>query len=128
MILIKKNTENICLLTLSERTTIENAFYLVELKNDVANTFKYFILKVNSSSLRGELCSITENQTENVLNSVISLVAGFYQYKVYEQASATNLNPNGLNLVENGKLKVESELVVKPTYKEQVSERKRYAR
>ena len=31
---------------------------------------------------------------------------GFYNYKVYEQNSTTNLDPTGLNKVEEGKMKL----------------------
>ncbi len=108
MILINKNATNRGILTLSEKTTLTNAVYLFEVKNDESNAVKCFIAAdISINPERFNEFNFIENTTEDLLNGTFSLpLAGFYTFKVYEQASATNLDPTGLTEIENGKLKV----------------------
>ena len=119
MILINKNTTNKVILTLSEKTTLTNAKYLFEVINDMSNEVKCFIAAdISTNKLRYNEFDFIENVTENLLNGTFSLtLSGFYKYNVYEQASATNLNPLlALNLIDKGKLNVVSQLSDYPVY------------
>lgn len=86
---------NIACLTLSEKTTIENAYYLFELINDQTKE----VLRVVLTDTSGNKERINLFNLSFTLNK-----KGFYKYNVYEQASSTNVIPNGLKLVDNGKL------------------------
>ena len=119
MILINKNTTNTVILTLSEKTTLTNAKYLFEVINDMSNDVKCFIAAdISTNKLRYNEFVFIENVTEDLLNGTFSLLlSGFYKYNVYEQASATNLNPLlALNLIDKGKLNVVSQLSDYPVY------------
>ena len=119
MILINKNTTNTVILTLSEKTTLTNAKYLFEVTNDMSNDVKCFIAAdISTNKLRYNEFVFIENVTEDLLNGTFSLLlSGFYKYNVYEQASATNLNPLlALNLIDKGKLNVVSQLSDYPVY------------
>ena len=101
MILINKNSTNEVVFTLSEKTTLSNVYYLFEVIDDQSNDKYYFVLSDTSTNKeRYSLLTIIEGTTVTFTN------IGFYKYNVYEQTSSSNLNPNGLNLIENGKLKV----------------------
>lgn len=109
MILIRKNTTNRNILTLSEKTTLTNAVYLFEVKNQQSDAVKCFIAQdISTNKLRANEFDLIENTTENLLNGVFSLpLKGSYTYKVYEQSSSTNLDPSlALNEIDNGKLLV----------------------
>ena len=119
MILINKNTTNTVILTLSEKTTLTNAVYLFEVINDMSNEVKCFIADdISTNKLRYNEFEFIENVTEDLLNGTFSLeLSGFYKYNVYEQTSATNLNPLlALNLIDKGKLNVVSQLSSYPVY------------
>jgi predicted DNA-binding protein len=119
VILINKNTTNIVILTLSEKTTLTNAVYLFEVINDMSNEVKCFIAAdVSTNKLRYNEFEFIEKTTEDLLNGTFSLtLSGFYKYNVYEQASTTNLNPLlALNLIDKGKLNVVSQLSDYPVY------------
>lgn len=108
MILINKGQANTVVLTLSERTTITNPTYLFELINDNTNATKYFIAQDSSiNKERFNEFTITENQTEDLLNGQVSLAYGDYKYNVYEQSSTTNLDPTQAGwIVEIGRVNV----------------------
>jgi hypothetical protein len=74
----------------------------------MTNIYKYFIAQdISTNKLRYNEFIITETITEFPLLGQINLITeGFYKYNVYEQASASNLNPLlALNLIDKGKLK-----------------------
>lgn len=109
MILINKNSTTRNILTLSEKTTIENAVYLFEVTNTSTNDVKCFIAEdVGTNKERCNEFDFIENSTEDLLNGTFSLeLAGQYTYKVYEQTSSTNLDPeSAINEIDNGILKV----------------------
>lgn len=103
--IIQKDSENTLIFTLKELTTIQSANYLLELKSKETNQTFYTILGENLSVYsRFDSFVVNEKTSPNALNSEVELKQGQYIYKVYEQASATNLNPTGLNCVEEGRL------------------------
>ncbi len=107
MIIINKNSTNIVVLTLSEKTTLTNAVYLFEVINDQSGEVKCFIAEdISNNKLRFNEFNFIENETEDLLNGTFELgLSGFYAYNVYEQTSATNLDPLlATNKIETGKL------------------------
>lgn len=83
---------------------LTSPYYLFEFQNQQSNIKSYCIQPVDSSSEqeRSNRFYITEKATPDNLNGEINLVVGDYNYKVYEQASDTNLDPTGLTMVESG--------------------------
>jgi len=110
MINIQKNTTNTIVLTLNELTTIDTPYYLFKFVycSDY-NNIKYFVCTDTSLYLtRYNKFNIIESSTEDPLNGTIELNPGMWDYYIYEQVSATNLDPdNAGNLVEQGKVIVE---------------------
>lgn len=107
MLLLNKSTSNVFALTLSEKATLASPFYLFVFENDQTKTRKYCIASVTEGT-RYDSVTIIESTTEDVYNGTISLVQpGYWSYKVYEQSSSTNLNPDlATSLLERGKMKV----------------------
>ncbi len=121
MILIEKATTNVVILTLSERTTIENAYYLFTFTNSSTKEVKSFIGLENSvNPIRANEFEIEENATEDLENSVVSLDLGFWTYSIQEQASSTNLDTalSGA-VVEIGKVYVYEDEAAIPTFTEE---------
>lgn len=108
MILIRKNSVNNNILTLSEKTTLNNVVYLFEIINDQTKNNIYFIAQdISGNKERFNEFNITDNVIENHLLGVVNFpLKGFSKYNIYEQISTTNLSPVGLNLIDKGKLKV----------------------
>lgn len=108
MLLINKNTSNINVLTLSEKTTLSNVVYLFECINDeTKNSFCFISTDLSNNKERYNKFSIIDNVTQLPLVGQMNFETGFYKYNVYEQSSSTNLDPLlAINLVDSGKLKV----------------------
>ena len=108
MILINKNSSNEVVLTLSEKTSITSPTYLFEFTNDSTKQTKVFIsadLSINKE--RYNEFNIIETSTEVPLTGRVSLTVGDWKYKIYQQASTTNLVvANASGLVENGRVEV----------------------
>lgn len=100
MIKLEKNSTNTVVLTLSEKTTITNPYYLFEFTSDQTNEVKYIIptdISVNK---------IRYNEFEIIEPTNISLTVGTYKYRIFEQNNNSNYDTNGLNEVENGRVDV----------------------
>jgi hypothetical protein len=109
VILINKNSTNTSPpLTLSERTSITNATYLFEVTSNASNEVVYFIAADTSNNPeRYNEFQFIESSTPDLLNGTFTLeLTGFYTWKVYEQASTTNLDPTGLTEIDRGILEV----------------------
>jgi len=108
VILIRKNSVNNNILTLSENTTLNNVVYLFEIINDQTKNNIYFIAQdISGNKERFNEFNITDNVIENRLLGIVNFpLKGFSKYNIYEQTSTTNLSPVGLNLIDKGKLKV----------------------
>ena len=98
--LIKGQSKDV-IVTLTELTTIANAFYLFvfthETTKEVINVIK------NSSS---DLSQFKYRYNKFTFDSSLFANAsiGKYTYSVFEQLSSTNTNITGLNLIESGKM------------------------
>jgi len=95
----KGQTQNI-ILTLTEKQLLTNPNYLFVFTNRSANTEVKFV-KLNATDL--SLYKDRYNEFSIVTNTnFASSLNGQYVYQVYEQASTSNTNPTGLNLLETG--------------------------
>ena len=97
--LTKGQTQNI-ILTLTEKQLLTNPNYLFVFTNRSANTDVKFV-RLNNTDISqykdryNEFSIVTNTNFGSSLN-------GQYDYEVYEQASTTNTNPAGLNMIESG--------------------------
>jgi hypothetical protein len=97
--LTKGQTQNI-ILTLTEKQLLTNPNYLFVFENRSTNTEIKFI-KLNNTDISGYKERF--NEFSIVVNDYFDCsLNGQYSYFVYEQASSTNKNTTGLNLLESG--------------------------
>ena len=102
--LTKGQTQNI-ILTLTEKQTLTNPNYLFVFENRSTNTDVKFV-KLNNTDISAY--KERYNEFTIVVNSHFNTsLNGQYTYTVYEQASPSNLNPTGLNLLETGIMELE---------------------
>jgi hypothetical protein len=95
----KGQTQNI-ILTLTEKQLLTNPNYLFVFTNRSANTEVKFV-KLNATDV--SLYKDRYNEFSIVTNTNFgSSLNGQYVYQIYEQASTSNINPTGLNLLETG--------------------------
>lgn len=88
-------TDNI-VVTLKEKTTLTNPKYLF--------VFEHLTTKEQVKFVAGtDLSAYPDRYNEFSVTISQFTTVGQYIYKVYEQASSSNLDPTGLNMVENGK-------------------------
>lgn len=85
---------------MTEKQLLTNPNYLFVFKNRSANTQIKFV-KLNATDV--SLYKDRYNEFSIVTNTNFgSSLNGQYVYQVYEQASTSNTNPTGLNLLETG--------------------------
>ncbi len=102
MIIYTKGTQSETIVTLTESTTLVNPYYLFVFTN-VAT--KVIIKKiVNSADDTNQFPERANIYNFNTITLFSTAQPGQYSYDVYEQASSSNLDPTGLNLVECGKM------------------------
>jgi VCBS repeat-containing protein len=109
MVVITKGQANTVTVTLKEKTTITNAYYLWEFISKASGEKKYCIQPTDLSQYKDRYNQfiITEDSTPNPIAGEVTLATtGEWSYNVYEQASASNLSPTGKTIVESGLVKV----------------------
>ena len=107
MIVINKNTTNNFVATLYELSQLTDPNYLFQFESDQTKTKYYTIITdVSTNKPRYNEFNFIEGSDDPTNGSLDLGSPGFYNYKVYEQASSSNLDPTGLNEVEQGKLKL----------------------
>lgn len=107
MIVINKNTTNNFVATLYELSQLTDPNYLFEFESDQTKTKYYTIITdVSTNKPRYNEFNFIEGSSDPTNGSLDLGSPGFYNYKVYEQSSSSNLDPTGLNEVEQGKLKL----------------------
>lgn len=101
MIYLEKDSTNSFVLTLTEVTTLSNAYYLFEFEDEFNTTPNPIYWQGADTSLwpsRFNLFTITDPLD-------IDFIKGQYRYKVYESSTPT-LDPAGLNMIEEGRMVV----------------------
>ncbi|HYG15033.1 MAG TPA: hypothetical protein VEC12_04705 [Bacteroidia bacterium] len=112
MILIAKGQSNVLALTLTEKTTIPDPVYLFEFTGTQTRASKTFIAADASQfKERYNLFTVVEKTSPDALLGEVELAEqDFWQYRVFAQMSAANLDPEQANeLVETGILYVTGE-------------------
>lgn len=101
MLVLEKLTSKSWYLTLTEKVTISNPYFLFVFTNRTTSVETAIILTdVSTHTERYNQFDVTEGST-------FTLDAGEYEYQVYAQTSSTNTDPSLSNeLVESGVLKV----------------------
>ena len=85
---------------MTEKELLTNPNYLFVFTNRSANTEVKFV-KLNNTDV--SLYKDRYNEFSIVTNTNFgSSLNGQYDYEIYEQASTTNTNPVGLNMLESG--------------------------
>lgn len=109
MIKIVKDTSNTVALTLTEkRTSTTDTTYLFKLVEHDSQTSSYFICTDSSTyTERYNKLTIVETPSPTPTDGEVELTEGFYTYYAYDNLnSSSNLDPDGLLLVEQGILRV----------------------
>lgn len=102
MLVIEKAESKNWYLTLTEKVTIANPYFLFALTHRLTNEVTTVIL--SDISIHKE----RYNEFAVIEGSTFTLDAGEFEYQVYAQTSSSNLSPSLANeLVESGILKVE---------------------
>jgi hypothetical protein len=100
MIQLTKGVTQFMYLTLTEKELLTNPNYLFVFRSRSTNTEVKFVLLNNTDiSLYKDRYNKFSLVTNTYFNS--SLI-GQYTYEIYEQASSSNTNPTGLNMLESG--------------------------
>lgn len=107
MNIITRGTNSTVVFTLDERRTLTSPYFLVRMQSRSSRGVKRFILASDSSTSVGRYnqFTITETAGTEILTSGTVTLSpdGFWEYKIYEQASASNLNEDlATTLLEEG--------------------------
>ncbi len=110
MLLINRGANNTLIMTLTEKSTLSNPYYLMRLTNDTTRQQKVFLMAgdLSSYTYRYNQFTLTESANEILTSGTVELKpTGFWSYEIFEQASSSNLDPLQTGaLVEQGKVKV----------------------
>lgn len=98
--LIKGQTKDV-IVTLTELTTLANAFYLFVFTHE---TTKAVINVIKNSSSDLSQFKYRYNKFTFASGLFANASIGKYTYSVFEQLSSSNTNITGLNLIESGKM------------------------
>ncbi|SRR5258705_7104529 len=92
---ITRGTNSTLILTLEEKRTLTNPYFLVRMTSRSGRNTKRFILSTDQSTAlnRYNKFTITETDNSEILTSgtVTLEPPGFWDYEIYEQTSSTNL-------------------------------------
>lgn len=109
--ILRKNSVNTVSLTLVEKTTLPNPYYLFEFQN-IYTRKKYFQIFTDVSvsgeaRTRANEFNIEVVDSGSGANKIILGDIGQYNYTIYEQVSDSNLNPaNTTSIVERREMRL----------------------
>lgn len=108
MIKILKGNDNNCVFTLNEKTTIDPVFYILEIYSNQDHNTKLMLLQndISSNKNRWNQFVITENDIEDINNSIITLKSGSYDYFVWQSSVSTLDVSLADSIIESGKIVV----------------------
>lgn len=101
MIQLVKGQSKDVIVTLTELTTLANAYYLFVFTHE---TTKAVINVIKNSSSDLSQFKYRYNKFTFASGLFANASIGKYTYSVYEQLSSSNTNTIGLNLIESGKM------------------------
>lgn len=125
MIAIQKGQVNNFVVTLSEAIAeseiVGMPYYLFEFQNDQSRELFYCVCQdISLYPNRYSEFNIEEKTSPDVENSEIELpIAGYYSYQIFEQSSATNIDPllcDNTTAIEKGKVVVNGAVVQNIVY------------
>src|SRR3990167_1821970 len=107
--MITKNTANTVVLTLKEKQTLTNPYWIFRIWNDLEHGYKIFRAADTSDYTdRYNKFTITDSTTEDLANGTVDFdAAGFWHYEVWESQVTTLSVTTAATMVESGKIKVE---------------------
>ena len=133
MLQITRGTNNTLILTLTEKTTLVGAKYLVKMVSRSSRGIKRFILPSDQSSFtdRFNKFTLTETSGTEILTSgtVTLQPTGWWEYDIYEQLSSTNLDETKSDnkvAIENGLARITGTEDINKFYDAQNTEGKFY--
>lgn len=95
MLIIRKGQSNTIVVTLNEKNTLSNPNYLFEFENKVTKAKAYCVpTDISQYKDRYNEFAITETANPANLNQITLATTGEWVYRIYEQASSTNINPS----------------------------------
>ncbi len=107
MIVLNKNSTTNFVATLYELSILTDPNYLFKFTSDQTKQSYYTIIAdISTNKPRYNEFNFIEGVNDALNGSLILGQGGYYTYEIYEQTSATNLDPTGLNKVEQGKMKL----------------------
>lgn len=118
MLKITRGQTNILTVTCREKQISIAPYYLILFKNDTGKKEKFCITSdISAYPNRYQSLTIIETNTPiSGTNQVKLEITGSWKYTIWEQASSSNINPVGLNEVENGRVKVTDFVIAKKEY------------
>ena len=106
MLRLARATVNTIVVTVEEKRTLDDPYWLFHFKNETTGNDYYCIASnISTQKKRYDLFEITETDSspDNENGEITLTETGQYTYKVYEQESSTNLDPeNATTLCETG--------------------------
>lgn len=130
MIILQPNSTNVIVLSLLEKTTINNPVYLFRfVSKQSKNEYVCISHSIDTYSFsRKSYEIITISGTPNPLNGEIKLVYGDeYNYYIYAQSSSTNIDyTESDELVQEGIMKYNKPITERTTYERGNTTRKVY--
>jgi len=132
MIILEPNTENILVLSLSEKVTIQNPIYLFRFVSKESKVEYVCISAAIDDYSYGrqsfEVTTVTSGAT--ALNGEVALIYGDeYNYYIYAQTSTTNLDYTlSDELIQEGLAKFNKPITTRTNYEREPTTRKVYQR
>jgi hypothetical protein len=113
MISIKKGiTGKKIIFTAYEQTTLENPYYLFIFTNRITKDIINIVKQSESTSAQKQRFDYI---TIDINTYFSDAEQGFWTYNIYEQLSSTNTDSTGLNMVEQGLMKLDPATTFTPT-------------
>jgi hypothetical protein len=101
LIRITQDSSNLVVVTLTEKGSASH--YLFQFKDLADNTFSYCVSDDTSPyQQRYNAFTITDTPNPTPTDAEVDLDKGQYKYFIYANSSASNLDPDGLTLLESG--------------------------
>lgn len=101
MIRITQDSSNLVVITLTEKGSASH--YLFQFDDLAANTSSYCVADDTSPyPERYNAFTILDTSSPTPVDGEVDLEKGQYKYFVYANSSASNLDPDGLTLLESG--------------------------
>lgn len=121
MLKITKNSVNQIYVTVTEKTTLDPAYYLMSLYSNDNRDTKVLRFSGDSSTNTQRWNIFTLEETvlanENLENAKINLLAGAtYDYTIYQTSSLSGTSIQGAGIVERGLVKVSDPSTSSSTY------------